>query len=96
MKNARSRKMNLVVKLGVFAFAAYMIVSLISLQMEISTKRGELATYRQQLDQETLEVEELQRQIALLEDPDHLARIARNQLSMGYSDEHVFRDASGS
>ena len=94
MKSARSRKMNLVVKLGIFAFAAYVVVSLVSLQMEISAKRGELATYQQQLEQELLEV--LERQIALLEDPDYLARIARDQLGMGYSDEHVFRDASGS
>lgn len=96
MKSARSRKMNLVVKLGIFAFAAYVVVSLVSLQMEISAKRGELATYQQQLEQELLEVEELERQIALLEDPDYLTRIARDQLGMGYSDEHVFRDASGS
>ena len=37
----------------------------------------------QQLEQELLEVEELERQIALLEDPDYLARIALSQVQAG-------------
>ena len=96
MKTIRTKKTSLFIKVGIFAFAAYIVVSLVSLQMEIVSKRNELFAYEQQVEAERLETKELERQISLGEDKTHLARIARDKLDMGLSDEHVFRDAAGS
>ena len=96
MKGIRTKKTSWIFKLGIFAFTAYVMISLVSLQMEITAKQEQLASYQQQVEQANLAKQELERQIALGEDQDYLGKIAREKLGMGYSDERVFRDASGS
>ena len=96
MKTTRARKKNLLIRLCVFAFTAYVVVSLVSLQMEITSKRSELAGLQTQLEAQQNAVKDIERQLSYGDDDDFLARIARDKLEMGRSDERVFRDASGS
>lgn len=84
------------VRLCVFAFAAYVAVTIITLQMEISSKQTELVQIEEQSKDQERAKKELERQIALGDDENHLARIARDKLDMGFADEHVYRDVSGS
>lgn len=96
MKSARTKKKSLIVRLGIFAFAAYVVVSLVSLQVEIGIRQSQLAELDAQIESQRLANKETERLISLGEDKDFLSRIAREKLDMGFSDEHVYRDASGS
>ena len=96
MKGVRTQKKSLLIRLCLFAFAAYIVVSLVSLQMEIASKRSELASYEQQVKDQLIANKEIERQLSLGSDKDYLARIARDKLDMGFSDERVYRDVSGS
>lgn len=96
MKNNRSRKKSLIMRICVFCFAAYIVVSLVSLQVEISSKRKELTQVQQLVEEQRLANKETERLLNLGDDRAYLSRIARDKLDMGNSDERVFRDASGS
>ena len=50
MKSVRGKKKSLFIRFCIFAFAAYVVVSLITLQMEISSKRSLLANVTAQLE----------------------------------------------
>lgn len=96
MKNNRSRKKSLIMRICIFCFAAYIVVSLVSLQVEISSKRKELTQVQQLVEEQRLANKETERLLNLGDDRAYLSRIARDKLDMGNSDERVFRDASGS
>ena len=72
-------------KISLFLLGVYIVVSQEELQMVI-----------QQCEEQRISNKEIKRQISLGDDQTYLARIARDKLGMGYSDEHVFRDAAGS
>lgn len=95
MKKIHTRKKSLMLRLCVLAFSAYVVVSLVSLQMEIADRRSTLASITEQAETQRLANKEIERQIALGDDKDYLARIAREKLDMGRADERVFRDAAG-
>ena len=95
MKATRGQKNSLLMRLCVLVFAGYAAVTLVSQQMQISAKHADLMRVEQQIEQERLRAKELERQVALGEDESYLARIARDKLDMGFSDEHVYQDVSG-
>lgn len=96
MKKARSKKKSLIVRLGMFTFAAFVATSLISLQLEISSKRAELEQVQSQIDEQQTAIKETERLLSLGSDQGYLSKIARDKLGLGFSDEHVYRDAAGS
>lgn len=96
MKVPKTQKSSLLVRFSMLALAAYAAVSLITLQMEIHTRQQQLAEVEQlKMDQLAIQ-KDLERQLVLGDDESHMARIAREKLDMGFADERVFRDASGS
>ena len=95
MKSVRGKKKSLFIRFCIFAFAAYVVVSLITLQMEISSKRSLLTSVNAQLEDQVVANKEVERQIALGDGRDFMARIARDKLDMGVADERVFRDTAG-
>ena len=95
MKSVRGKKKSLFIRFCIFAFAAYVVVSLITLQMEISSKRSLLTSVNAQLEDQVVANKEVERQIALGDDRDFMARIARDKLDRGVADERVFRDTAG-
>lgn len=90
------RRHNPLVRFCVYIFAAYVAVTLITLQMQINEKKTELQQVENQYKEEYQQQQELERQLALGDDDDQMARIARDKLDMGFADEHVYRDVSGS
>lgn len=96
MKKVRTGKKNFFVRLCLLGFAAYIAVSLISLQIEINSKRAELSAVSQKCEDQRLANKEIERLISLGNDKTYLSRIARDKLNMGLPEEHVYKDASGS
>ena len=95
-KKERIKRRNPVLKISLCLLGVYIVVSLASLHMEIVSKQEELQMVIQQCEEQRISNKEIKRQISLGDDQTYLARIARDKLGMGYSDEHVFRDAAGS
>ena len=93
-KKERIKRRNPVLKISLFLLGVYIVVSLASLHMEIVSKQEELQMVIQQCEEQRISNKEIKRQISLGDDQTYLARIARDKLGMGYSDEHVFRDAA--
>ena len=96
MKKVKTKRKSLIVRLGIFAFAAFVATSLISLQLEISAKRAELGQVQEQIDDQQTAIKETERLISLGTYQSYLSKIARDKLGLGFSDEHVYRDAAGS
>lgn len=96
MKNVRTGKKSLLMRLCLLGFAAYIAVSLVTLQMEINSKRSQLAVVSEKCEEQRLANKEIERLISLGNDKSYLARIAREKLNMGLPEEHVYKDASGS
>ena len=96
MGSKKIKKNNLLIRLGLSILAVYVIVSLISLQIEIAGKQQQLEDLQMQIQQQQTVNKELERQLSFGKDQAYLSRIARDKLDMGFSDERVFRDAAGS
>lgn len=96
MKTARMKKKSLLLRLMIFAVSAYVAVSFVSLQVEITTKRTQLDLVLQQIESQRIANDETERLINLGDDETYLSRIARDRLDMGLPDERVFRDSAGS
>lgn len=97
MKKVRiQRNHNPLIRFCVYVFAAYVAVSLITLQMQINDNKEQLRQTEKQYDEALRQQQELQRQLALGDDDEQMARIAHDKLDMGFADEHVYRDVSGS
>ncbi len=96
MRKVRTRKKSLVMRICVLCFAGYIVVTLISLQMEISAKREELLFLQEQTELQSTQNKETERLISYSKDEANLSKIARDRLDLGFSDEHVYRDAAGS
>lgn len=97
MKKVRiQRSHNPLIRFCAYVFAAYVAVSLITLQMQINDNKAQLQQVTAQYKEATAQQKELQRQLALGDDDEQMARIARDKLDMGFAGERVFRDVSGS
>ena len=64
MKKIHTRKKSLMIRLCVLAFSAYVVVSLVSLQMEIADRRSTLASITEQAETQRLANKEIERPLA--------------------------------
>lgn len=93
---SRSRKKSIITRIFFIACLVYVAVSLISLQMEITSRQDELDMVTAQIEAERVRTTDLERQLDMGDNEAYLTRIAHEKLEMGYPDEHVYRDTSGS
>jgi len=95
----RKRKKNVVVKTLVRVFFGLLLLSMlaayISNQVSISSKRAELDTLNEQIDQQKTENEEMQR--ILSGDADQITEwVARDSYNYAAPNERIFVDVTGS
>lgn len=95
----RKRKKKVVVKTLVRVFFALLLLSMlaayISNQVSISSKRAELDTLNEQIDQQKTENEEMQR--ILSGDSDQITEwVARDSYNYAAPNERIFVDVTGS
>ena len=95
----RKRKKKVVVKTLVRVFFVLMLLSMlaayISNQVSISSKRAELDTLNEQIDQQKTENEEMQR--ILSGDSDQITEwVARDSYNYAAPNERIFVDVTGS
>jgi cell division protein FtsB len=84
------------VRLIVLCFVAYVAISLIGMQLEVTAKRRRLTEILHSIAQQELVNDETRRILSNGTDKEYIERIARDQLGYAYPDEKIFIDRSGS
>lgn len=95
MASKGKRQKSIIFRLVVLAFAVYTIISLTSLQMQLSTSKNELSEVQTEIAQQQVQNQDL---LTLLEtgtEQDFIERAARDRLGYVYADEEVYTDVSG-
>ena len=90
-----ARKRSIILRLGIFVFAVFMVLSMGRLQVELVQKKDRLSAAKKQLEATELKIEELQNLLENGEESDFIERVARERLGYVYSDEEVYTDISG-
>lgn len=90
-----ARKRSIILRLGIFAFAVFMVVTMGQHQAELIKKQDQLKSARQRLEATELKVQELQNLLENGQESDFIERVARERLGYVYSDEEVYTDISG-
>lgn len=85
----------LLLKVAVFVASAYLVVSFISGQLQISAKQRELDDLQVKVEQQTDTNKELMRMMDSDSDDAYIERIAREKLGYARSNERVFVDLTG-
>ncbi len=89
------RKRSIILRLGIFVFALFMVVSNAKLQVELIQKLDLKKARMEQNEKAALKVEELQNLLENGTESDFIERVARERLGYVYSDEEVYTDISG-
>ena len=95
MAKRRKRRANWLVRFFMLSFVVYVAISLIGMQVEVTSKRRELLALQQNVEQQKLLNAEAQRLLEGDTDADYIARVARDKLGYAYPDEKIFIDRSG-
>lgn len=98
MKEVKKRKhsVNFLLRVAVFVFSVYILLSLVSQQIEISKKRHQLTEVKQQIQIQEINNEDLKR--ALNTDgnkSEYIEREAREGLNYAKPGERVFINIAG-
>ena len=91
----QKRKKNLLLRVAVIAFGVYLLYSMIATQANISEKKAELDTLRQEYSEMLIRNEELQKTLDSYGTDEFIEEQARSKLGYAYPDEHLYIDVSG-
>lgn len=94
MATKRKQRVPALVKVALFCFALYAAVSLIHLQLQISSKTALLAELDAAIQSRTSENAALRESVQQGATDDQVAAVARDKLGYAYPQERVFVDAS--
>ncbi|MDY3014877.1 MAG: septum formation initiator family protein [Evtepia sp.] len=85
-----SKKVGLLVRIGILALLAYSIFMLISVRQEINQKKSEIASLNEQVADQTQTNTELSNAIENRDDPSFIREIAREKLGLVAPNDKVF------
>ena len=94
MAKTRKRKKSIIIRLAVLCFIVFITFLLVDMQIEVNTKRRQLAQLQSDIEAQKLENAESQRLLELGDDEEYIEKIARDKLGYAYPDEKVFVDQS--
>ena len=86
----KNKGAGLLLKTGVLLFAVYAIYTIISLQVQIRNKRIELSDLTDTVEQQELKNAEIEAIIENADDPEYIAKVARDKLGYVTPGEKVF------
>lgn len=90
----KKKRVGLLTKLLLAAFAVYAVCQLVDLQIRINAAAAEQAQLQTQLEAQKLECAELEDAIQKEDHADYIAKLARERLGYVYPGEQVFVDIS--
>ena len=86
----KNKGAGILLKSGVLLFAVYAIYTIISLQVQIRNKRIELSDLTDTVEQQELKNAEIEAIIENADDPEYIAKVARDKLGYVTPGEKVF------
>lgn len=86
----RRRRINLILLIAVFAFCAYAVYTLLSLQIRINDKREQIASLSGQITEQQQKNDQLQQVLDRGLTDEDVERIARDQLGLALPNERVY------
>lgn len=89
------RRGSIIVRVGLFIFAIWMIFYLGSLIKEYNSQQSILNSVSAKRDQLKMEVAEMSRMLENSDDIEFIEKAARERLGYVYSNEHIYIDISG-
>ncbi|MEG0485183.1 MAG: septum formation initiator family protein [Oscillospiraceae bacterium] len=99
MKNGKTKPKtkltSLLVRLGACVLSLYLVVSLITTQVEIVANRNQLLSVHQEIETQKAQNTEIKRVLETSSEDELIERIARDRLGYARPDERVFVDMSG-
>ena len=96
MAKKQERKRNLAFKIVVALFAVCSVWQIIDIQISIVKTEQQREEIEALLVEQRLENKDIKALLEQRDDPDHIEKIAREQLGFAYPDERVYVDTSGS
>lgn len=93
----KKQKGSLLLRVAIFAFAVYTVVALVNQQVQISEKRQELASVKQQIQIQEIKNEDIKHALSTgaNESSDYIERVAREGLNLAKPGERVFVNIAG-
>lgn len=93
----KRRRRSWILRIALFAFAMYIIVSIVNQQIQIGHKKQELSVIQQQLTVQNLKNEELKSVIenGSTDSDEFIDRKAREELNYAKPNERIFVNISG-
>lgn len=95
MGKGKKTKRSLIFRICILVFTIYIAGCLINLQIDITKKKEELSLVEQQIKQQHVENNNLERLLESDDDSDYIEKLAREKLGFAYPDEKVYIDISG-
>lgn len=86
---------NRLLTIALIVFTIYIIASFFWIQQSIREKNTKLAALQLQIDQQTVENEEIQDLLEKGIGDEYIVKIAREQLDYAFPDERIYRDVIG-
>ena len=95
-KPAAGGLFGVLLRLLIIAFCGYLLITLVTNEMDIMIKNQQIASLKQQVAQQQSETLELQRLLESRSDiGEYYEKVAREKLGYSYPDEQIFVDING-
>ncbi len=94
IKKQEKAKKNIFIKISVFVFTCYLLISLVSLQVDVYNGHNKLNNIKAQTEQIKMKNQELEN-ILNNNNDEYIKKIAREKLGYVSPGERVFVDVSG-
>ncbi len=93
----KKQKGSILLRIAIFAFAAYIVVALVNQQVQISEKRQQLTDLQQQLKVQEIKNDDIKHALksGTNASSDYIERVAREELDFAKPGERVFVNISG-
>ena len=92
----KKQRGSLLLKLAIFAFAAYIVFALVNQQVQINEKSQELADLQEQVETQKIKNEDMKHALnADEETKEYIERVAREDLDYAKPGERVFVNIAG-
>ena len=93
----KKQRGSLLLRVAIFSFAIYTVVALVNQQVQISDKRQQVASVKQQIQIQEIKNEDIKHALSTgaNENSDYIERVAREGLSLAKPGERVFVNIAG-
>lgn len=95
MSKTKKAKQMLIFRLAIIAFSAYVLISFITVQLDVSKQKKELAAIQLQIKEEKYVKEEFEELINSGVSKEYIMKIAREKLGYVFPDEKIFVEING-